>query len=108
MALSTPRLILNPLTSQDAFDLFAVRGDPEIMACWDWPADASLAVTATIVQQMLREMASGDAHYWTVRLRSEARFVGLCDLSDVQAHASADIGFMLARRSELHSCPHSQ
>ena len=98
VALLTPRLILNPLTSQDAFDLFAVRSNPQVMAFWDWPADASPAVTAAIVEQMLQDVASGDAYYWTVRLRSDASFVGLCDLSDVQAHASVDIGFMLARR----------
>ena len=40
-ALSTKRLVLNDLVPQDAHDLFEVRGDPEAMAFWDWPADAS-------------------------------------------------------------------
>src|SRR5262245_47938109 len=95
---STKRLILNRLAPQDAHDVFEVRGDPEAMAFWDWPADASPAVTATMIEQMLSDVASGQARYWTVRLRSDASFAGLCDLSEMQAHQSADIGFMIVRR----------
>ena len=98
VARSTKRLILSPLKPQDAIDVFEVRGDPEAMAFWDWPADASPAVTATVIEQMLRDVASGGARYWTVRLRSDASFAGLCDLSEMQANQSADIGFMLVRR----------
>ena len=42
-------------------------------------------------------MSAGRAKYWTVRLRSDDAFVGLCDLSELQ-HDSADVGFVLARR----------
>jgi RimJ/RimL family protein N-acetyltransferase len=98
VGLLTKRLILAPLTIRDADELFAVRGDPEAMAFWDWPSDASPQVTAAIVEQLLRDVASGGTCVWTVRLRSEGSFVGLCDLSEIQAHPSADIGFMLARR----------
>jgi RimJ/RimL family protein N-acetyltransferase len=96
-ALLTTRLILDGLTPDDARDLFAVRGDPEAMAFWDWPHDASPTVTATVVEQMLRAMASGEACYSTIRLRSDGTFVGLCDLSEIRA-TRADIGYMLVRR----------
>ena len=95
--LSTRRLILKHLTSGDAHDILEMRGDPEVMAFWDWPPDASPADAEAAVEHMLRDVASGGAFYWTARLRSDASFVGLCDLSDVQAHESADIGFMFAR-----------
>ncbi len=96
--LVTRRLILTRLAMRDGNELFEVRGDPEAMAFWDWPPDASPAATAAIVEQLLRDVASGGAHVWTVRLRSDDSFVGLCDLSEIQAPNSADIGFMLARR----------
>ncbi|HEY6363091.1 MAG TPA: GNAT family N-acetyltransferase [Vicinamibacterales bacterium] len=96
-ALLTARLILDRLTPDDGNGLFEVRGDPEVMAFWDWPHDASPSVTAAVVEQMLREMASGQACYWTVRLRSDGTFVGLCDLGEMQAN-QADIGYMLGRR----------
>jgi ribosomal-protein-alanine N-acetyltransferase len=96
--LTTKRLILNPLAPKDADDLFEVRGDPEAMAFWDWPHDASPAVTAQVIEQLLRDVAAGEAHYWTVRLRSDGTFVGLCDLSEMQPTQSADIGIMCVRR----------
>jgi ribosomal-protein-alanine N-acetyltransferase len=68
------------------------------MEFWDWPQDANPAETALIVAQLLSDGASGEAFYWTVRLRSDQSFVGLCDLSEIRAHESADIGFMFARR----------
>jgi ribosomal-protein-alanine N-acetyltransferase len=97
-ALVTKRLALRPLAAEDANDLFEVRGDPEAMAFWDWPEDANPAETALIVQQILKAVASGEAICWTVRLRSGQDFLGLCDLSEIQAEESADIGFMFARR----------
>ena len=77
--------------------MFGVRGDPEVMAFWDWPADDSPAVTAAVVKQFLADMGSGDACYWTARLR-DGVFAGLCDLSELRAGESADIGFMFVRR----------
>jgi [ribosomal protein S5]-alanine N-acetyltransferase len=97
-ALTTKRLILNPLAPQDADDLFEVRGDPEAMAFWDWPHDANPAVTARVIEQLLRDVATGQARYWAVRLRSDGTFVGLCDLSEMQPTHSADIGIMCVRR----------
>lgn len=97
-SLLTSRLLLHELTLDDAGDLFAVRGDPEVMAYWDWPPDPSPGVTRTLVAAMIQEVSHGHANYWTLRLRSDHAFVGLCDLSDIQANDSADLGFMLARR----------
>jgi len=84
---------------QDAADLFAVRGDREAMRFWDWPHDETPAETEFVIKQFLAEMRIGQASYWTVRLRADESFVGLCDLSDIQPTESADIGFMLVRRS---------
>jgi RimJ/RimL family protein N-acetyltransferase len=54
-------------------------------------------VTAAIVEQLLADMETGDTCYWTVRLR-DGVFAGLCDLSELGAGESADIGFMFVRR----------
>ena len=96
--LLTPRLVLNELALDDASDLFAVRGDPEAMTYWDWPADSDRSVTRTLVVGMRQEASDGRAKYWTLRLRSDRTFVGLCDLSELRPEDSADLGFMLVRR----------
>jgi RimJ/RimL family protein N-acetyltransferase len=96
--LATARLVLEALALEDARDLFAVRGDPEAMAFWDWPADPNPEATVAVVAEMIREASDGHAKYWALRLRSDRTFVGLCDLSEVRPGDSADIGFMLVRR----------
>lgn len=97
-ALLTPRLTLNELTLEEAPDLFEARGDPHVMAFWDWPADPTPDVTRAVVADMLHEVSAGHAKYWTLRLRADGTFVGFCDLSELQRGDSADIGFMLAHR----------
>jgi len=97
-ALATARLVLNELALEDARDVFEVRGDPEAMAYWDWPADPDPDATMAVVAGMIRDVSAGHAKYWTLRCRSDDAFVGLCDLSELSAGNAADIGFMLVRR----------
>lgn len=97
-ALATAHLVLNALTLEDARDVFEIRGDPEAMAYWDWPADPDPDATKAVVAELIRDMSAGHALHWTLRFRSDGAFVGLCDLSELSAGDSADIGFMLVRR----------
>ena len=94
----TARLVLSEVTLEDARDVFEVRGDPEAMAYWDWPADPDPDATMAVVAGMIRNVSAGHAKYWTLRYRSDDAFVGLCDLGELSAGDSADIGFMLVRR----------
>ena len=96
--LHTERLILSPLVVADAEDLFVARGDQEVMAHWDGPADADSAETAMVIQVLLNEMQSEASMHWTIRLRAAGTFVGVCDLSEIRREESADLGFMLVRR----------
>jgi [ribosomal protein S5]-alanine N-acetyltransferase len=98
METRTQRLMLTPLREEDARDLHQIRGDPEVMKFWDWPHDETLAVTESIVTTYLRAMDAGREFFWTVRLRSDGSFVGICDLGELSAEKSAEAGFMLARR----------
>jgi RimJ/RimL family protein N-acetyltransferase len=56
--LFTARLVFDPLVPGDSAELFTVRGDPEVMKFWDWPHDSDPSMTAHLVEQMLREVAS--------------------------------------------------
>jgi ribosomal-protein-alanine N-acetyltransferase len=94
--LRTARLTLRPLQLSDADDLFTVRGDPEAMAFWDWPADPSPAATRDVTSGLLDEMASGEAVYWTAIL-DDCRFAGLFDLSGLKTR-QGDLGFMVPAR----------
>jgi len=96
--LLTTRLVLDPLSLDDASDLFEARGNPEVMSFWDWPADPSPDITRAMVVQMLAEVGAGRARYWTMRIRGDRALVGVVDLSDLGSSRSAELGFMLARR----------
>jgi [ribosomal protein S5]-alanine N-acetyltransferase len=96
--LHTERLILRPLTPSDSEELFAARGDQDVMAFWDSPPDTTRSETAAIVELLLAEVRLGTAQYWCARLQQDPGFVGICDLSEIRGGETADIGFMILRR----------
>jgi RimJ/RimL family protein N-acetyltransferase len=98
MILETDRLILRPLTREDASTLHALMGDPEVMAFWDVPATDDMGLTNAILEGQLQDIERGAAFYWAIRTHTDDAFVGFCDLSDVDLwHRRGEIGFMLAR-----------
>ena len=68
------------------------------MLHWDAPPDSSADETAQVIGYFLAEMSAGTSMYWAIRLRQDQAFIGVCDLSEIRAGESADIGFMLVRR----------
>jgi RimJ/RimL family protein N-acetyltransferase len=95
---STERLHLERFCTEDAAELFEIRGDAAAMAHWDWPADETREQTAAIALSLLADTRAGRAMVWTVRLASDLTFAGLCDLSELDGSGDADLGFMFARR----------
>jgi ribosomal-protein-alanine N-acetyltransferase len=95
-SLTTPRLKLTVLDATDSADLFTIRGDPEAMEFWDYPHDLDVGATQDVILRLLRDVAATNAMYWTARLHTDNRFVGLFDLTELQAQ-EPDIGFMIAK-----------
>lgn len=94
----TERLRLQPLTEADAADVFPLMDDPEVMAYWDVPEIDDPDVVAEVVRAQVAGMAEGRAIYWSIRGLADGRFVGCCDLSDIdRRHKRAEVGFMLGR-----------
>jgi len=98
--LETERLRLEPLVANDADHLFPVMGDPEVMAYWDVPEIDDPDIVAAIVQSQVDAMAAGKALHWAMRTLADGRFVGSCDLSEIDRwHRRAEVGFMLGREA---------
>lgn len=95
-----------PLAQTDVQDLFALRSDREVMQYWDWPGDSSPEATSRVLATFLAEVSSEDALHWSIRTRSQARFVGCCDLSDLRSSEGPEVGFMLARGVWGHGYGH--
>lgn len=94
MILTTDRLVLRPMTLADAPALFAILGDPQVMAFWDRPALPRLATVEAQMADELAAMAAGGFFYWTVWKGDDA--IGAVDLSNVDG-AGATMGFAFRR-----------
>jgi ribosomal-protein-alanine N-acetyltransferase len=101
--LETERLRLMPLTAGDADYVFPLMRDAEVMAFWDMPESDDPDMIANIVAGEVAEMSSGKAVYWALRPLAEDRFIGTCDLSQIdRRHKRAEVGFMLGRDAWGH------
>lgn len=98
--LETERLRLAPITAEDAEFVFPLMDDPEVMAYWDSPEIDDPDLVAEIVLRQVEDTAAGRAVYWTMRSLSDGRFVGCCDLSEIdRRHKRAEVGFILDREA---------
>jgi len=98
MILETERLILSPVTAEDAPLVYPVMADPEVMAHMDTAAIDDPDLTAAFIDGQVAEMARDEALYWSVRTSADRTYLGSCDLSDIDwRHHRAEVGFVLAR-----------
>lgn len=101
--LETERLRLAPLTVADAAPLYPIMGDPQVMAFWDVAEIEDPDVVAQIVEGQVETMQAGRAVHWSMRTLAGDRFLGACDLSDIDRwHRRAEVGFMLGREAWGH------
>ena len=98
MILNTERLVMRPLNPGDARAVHLMMRDAEVMAYWDVGKIEDPAVTGDIVQRQLEEMEKDRGFYWAMERVGDRRFVGVCDLSEIdKRHARAEVGFMVGR-----------
>lgn len=71
--LHTERLVLRPLTLEDAPALFAIFSDPETMRFLPFPCHQTVSETH---EQLARELAVPDAYEWAICLRGRHEPIG--------------------------------
>jgi ribosomal-protein-alanine N-acetyltransferase len=94
--LLTDRLLLRPLTLQDAEAVFAYTSDPEVMRYLNFEAHRTMEDT----RAFLRSVTEGYAHGKLVRgivLRADGRLVGTCGLRISREHERGELGYWLHR-----------
>jgi RimJ/RimL family protein N-acetyltransferase len=98
MILETERLSLAPLTVEDAPLVYPFMSDAEAMAHCDRAAIEDPDEVAAVVAAQVAEMEDRRAMYWTIRLTKSGRFLGYCELLDLDwRHYRGELGFILAR-----------
>jgi [ribosomal protein S5]-alanine N-acetyltransferase len=99
MILQTSRLTLRPIEASDAAALFAIRGDPEAMRYWDWPAQENVEAVEEVLSSHIPELADGRTLWWAAALGPDGPVIGECDLSEIDRdHRRAEVGVLFARK----------
>jgi ribosomal-protein-alanine N-acetyltransferase len=101
--LQTQRLYLRPITVNDAADIFAGRGDGDVMRYWDWPAQTSTEAVRAIVANHAAEIEDGRTLWWVVARTPRGPAIGECDLSELDVHhRRAEVGYLFRRDAWGH------
>ena len=99
MILETERLILAPLTVEDAPLIYPFLSAAEVMSNLDQEPIEDPDEVASRVAAQVEEMNAGDAAYWAVRHASGA-FLGYCEFIDIdKRHDRAELRFVIDRES---------
>jgi RimJ/RimL family protein N-acetyltransferase/uncharacterized glyoxalase superfamily protein PhnB len=70
--LKTTRLILRPVSLEDASDLFTVYSDAQVMRFMETPPHTRISDTQT----KITEMTAGNACYWSICLKEDGKAIG--------------------------------
>src|SRR5688572_23694233 len=95
--LETERLLLRPLTRDDAADIFAYAADPEVARTTTWLPHTTLDDAHEFIAWALHRYDMGTAEPFGIVLRESGRVIGTCGLSPTWAHQRGEIGYALAR-----------
>lgn len=96
--LSTARLDLRPLVSEDAARLFEIHTNPEFMRFWSSPPWKSIEQAHALVERDRRAMAEGEYVRLGVCLRETRQLIGTCTLFEIdQQCRRAELGYGIAQ-----------
>jgi RimJ/RimL family protein N-acetyltransferase/uncharacterized glyoxalase superfamily protein PhnB len=90
--IETQRLILRPLSLDDAADLHPAFADPETMRFWHTPPHRDVEATRAELRTML---GSDRANYWAITLKGDERAVGY--LGYLGNEGAPGFGYLLRR-----------
>ena len=96
--LETERLVLRPMTPDDARDVFGYASDPEVTRYVMWDTHRSLEDSGEFLRQMMDEYEKGEL-LWGIALKESDRLVGSCGYggSWTPEHHRAEMGYVLSR-----------
>lgn len=96
LVLSSPRLRLRPLESQDENEIFALRSDERVNMYLDRKPAASLDDAKVFIAKIQGMMERNEGAYWAICLKENPRLIGtICYFNFSDAEKSAEIGYEL-------------
>jgi len=96
--LDTGQFELRMIRPEDAEDLFAIFGDPEVMRYWSTPALENLEAARVLAREIRQYFDDRSLFQWGLVRPEDDRVIGTCTLStlDVQ-NRRAELGYALAQ-----------
>lgn len=95
--IKTERLILRPLTTEDADDVFFFTSQPETTLFLTWEPHAFLSDTIKFIQHYLDKAAQGNPTQWGIELTGEKKIIGITGFIDFSLeHHKGEIAFVLS------------
>ncbi|MBL7937914.1 MAG: GNAT family N-acetyltransferase [Flavobacteriales bacterium] len=96
--LTTERLVLRALEPSDAWRVFAMRSDVQVMEHVNRPLATSLADAEALIDLITQRGAAGDSVQWAMTLPGNDAFVGIIGFWRIEKeHQYGELGYMLAR-----------
>jgi ribosomal-protein-alanine N-acetyltransferase len=94
VTLTTERLLLRPLRESDAFDLFSICSDPEVMRYWSTPPWQSIDAAYENIARDLKAMAAGEYVEFGIERIEDAQLLGKCVLFNLKPDCRrAEMGY---------------
>lgn len=92
--LETERLILRPITLDDAADLFEYASDPENTK-WTFPTHKSIDETNWVIANLFMSAPLGN---FAIELKENGKMIGTCDLRINEGEKSAELAYAINKQ----------
>ena len=94
--LKTERLTLRQLASSDAYEIFALRSDPNVNKYLDREPAKSIDDAKTFIQIINENIQKNDSIYWAITLSNKDKLIGtICLFNFLDDNKLAEIGYEL-------------
>jgi [ribosomal protein S5]-alanine N-acetyltransferase len=95
--LTTERLMLRRISSEDVKDIFALRSNKEAMRYLDRPMAQTEQDALALIHKIEKDLTNNDGITWGICLKNDSNLVGTMGFwRIVKDHYRAEIGYMLS------------
>jgi ribosomal-protein-alanine N-acetyltransferase len=98
VVLTGERVLLRPLATRDAAEMFVFASDPQVTRYLPWEPETNIATVRGFLQDQVGRRRRGESIGFAVLLRETGVMIGSTDLMELKAvRGQAEIGYLIAR-----------
>lgn len=97
--LETERLLLRPITMDDAPDVFDYASDPESNKYMPWDTHQTIADTIAYLETIPKNYVARERLGFAITLKPDGKYIGACDFHTIsEKHHRVMLGYVLNRK----------